>query len=255
MLLTEETFRALARSSPWRWRTLHFTYDGDHGHLEAWVRRPGELLVRMEGRKDFWVDDRDRLARGSSSVLVAFSPGRSDGVVGACPPLRWPHEVQPTWRDDGLVEARPSDVLVEYGDPMYQSYDWVAMLDPVELSHHTSVSGLREEARSGRRTWWARLRPEEGYDPTCGCCPLLWSFISDRDENADEHERDTWRPPTGTVYPEAYDVALDCQTGVVVEVSAVGRSSVPAGHRLELLDVDAGHEGLFRPRRRFGRLR
>ena len=23
---TEDTFRALARGSPWRWRTLHFTY-------------------------------------------------------------------------------------------------------------------------------------------------------------------------------------------------------------------------------------
>jgi hypothetical protein len=134
---------------------------------------------------------------------------------------------------------------------MYQSYDWVAVLDPVELSHHTSLTDLRDEERLGRRTWWATVRPEEGYEPRCGCCPLLWSFISERDESA-SHGDDVgaWEPPSGTVYPEAYDVALDVRTGVVVAVDPMGPSSLPAWHRLELLEVDADLDALFDGRRR-----
>jgi hypothetical protein len=225
---TDDAFRALARSSPWLWRTLHFTHADARGRVEAWVRRPGELLVRAPGQHDRRIDDRGR---------VTEPP--------AVPVRRWPHEVTPTWRPDGLVEARPSEFEVEYGDPMYESYDWVAMLDPVELSHHTEVSAVREQDRLGRRTWWARLRPQEGYDPTCGCCPLLWSFISERDEHADDDTRDSWLPSAGTVFPDAYDVALDVATGVVVELSAVGSSSIPTGHRLELLDVDADLDVVF----------
>jgi hypothetical protein len=244
--LTEDAFRALARSSPWRWRTLHFVYADDREQVEAWLRRPGQLLVRAEGRRDFRVDDRveDKPPVALTSVLLP-SRGGSRTEPAPQPEVRWPHEVAPIRRDDGLVRVRPSALEVAYDDPMYQSYDWVAMLDPVELSHHTATTRLRVEERLGRRTWRARVRPEEGYEPRCGCCPLLWSFISDRDESADEDQRGTWQPPMGTVYPREYDVALDVQTGVVVERSPVGRSSLPIWHRLELLEVDADLDRFF----------
>jgi hypothetical protein len=222
MQLSEDTFRALARSSPWRWRTLHFTYADDHQDVEAWLRRPGQLLVRRPGERDLRVDERKRAE-----------------------PARWPHEVEPVRRPDGLVARRPSEPEVEYDDPMYQSYNWVALLDPVELSHHTTVAELREEERLGRRTWWARMRPEEGYEPRCGCCPLLWSLISDRDDNDPGDVGSSWRPSHGTTYPEAYDVALDVGSGVAVEVSPVGPSSIPAWHRVELLEVDGDLDGLL----------
>lgn len=246
MQLTEDVFRALARSSPWRWRTLHFTYAKDDMDVEAWVRRPGRLLVRAPGLPDFRVDERQRGGRSASLMLVldgsrrAFRPKR---VPPPEPPVRWPHEVAPVRRPDGLVAERPS--TVEYDDPMYQSYDWVAMLDPVELSHDTVVADLREENRLGRRTWWARLRPSEGYEPRCGCCPLLWSFVSDRDENAHGDDLASWRPRPGTVYPEAYDVALDVETGVATEVTPVGPSSLPAWHRARILEVDGDLDGLL----------
>jgi hypothetical protein len=40
---TEDSFRALARSSPWRWTTLHFAHRAGFGEVEAWVKRPGRL--------------------------------------------------------------------------------------------------------------------------------------------------------------------------------------------------------------------
>ena len=166
--------------------------------------------------------------------------------------VRWPHEAEPVRRSDGLVEERPSELEVEYHDPMYQSYHWVATLDPVELSHHTTVTDLREDERLGRRTWWARVSAEEGYEPTCGCCALLWSSISDRDEYAYEDDLEPWGPRPGTVYPRAYDVAVDVQTGVVVELSPVGPSSSPGWHQVEILEVDGDLDGLLpAARRRF----
>jgi hypothetical protein len=139
-------------------------------------------------------------------------------------------------RRDGLVELRPSDPGIEYGDPMYQSYYWVAVLDPVELSHHTVVTDVHESVRRGRRTWWARVRADDGYDPTCSCCPLLWSEVSHREDASSTGTEPT--PPGGTVFPEAYDVGLDVQTGVAVTVHPVGHASEHVGHSLELLEVD-----------------
>ena len=244
MTPTEDEFRALSRSSPWLWRSLHFHFADHNQDVEAWVRRPGQLRVRREGQKDLEVDDRGLTRSGSRRVMYATTSRRwSLRGLGRgrrprdLPPLRWPHEVAPVWRDDGLVTTRPSHHEVEYGDPMYENYYWVATLDPVELSHHTSFDDLREQERSGRRTWWARVRPEEGYEPRCGCCPLLWSPVSDRDEYAGGGDARlwTWQPPPGTVYPEAYQVALDVRTGVVVELVPVGDSSTPVGHRMEIL--------------------
>ena len=246
MKVTEDAFRALARSSPWLWRTLHFTYADDHQEVEAWLRRPGRLLVRRQGHRDFTVDDRARAGTGSRAIRFLFgaTPGTTPPTLPEPTPGRWPHEVQPARRPDGLVEKRPSEVEVEYDDPMYQSYDWVALLDPVELSHHTTLTDLREEDRLGRRTWWARARAEEGYEPRCGCCPLLWSFISDRDENAYQDDLEPWSPSPGTVYPEAYDVALDVETGVAVERSPIGPSSHATWHRVHILEVNGDLDGL-----------
>ncbi|WP_121258342.1 hypothetical protein [Nocardioides ferulae] len=237
MDLTEDAFRALAQSSPWRWRSLHFAHRSRWGRVEAWVRRPGLMRVRDSGGREHRVDEQERRDRGRVYFFVSDDPGF---VPPAPPEPRWPHEVEPVWRDDGLVGVRPdsNSSPVEYDDPMWQSYDWVAMLDPVELSHHTGVSGLREEERAGRRTWWARMTAQEGYQPRCGCCALLWSWFSDRDEYADEDD-DSWVPAPGTVYPDAYDVALDVQTGVVVELRPIGGKREDLGFSVEILEVDA----------------
>lgn len=240
MDLTADAYRALAASSPWRWRTAHFTYTDADTRAEAWVRRPGQQLVRVAGHDDHRTDDRNRIRDGSvSSVLMSPMPRRYGVLPGRRPRIRrrWPHDVDPARRPDGLVAVRPHDPDIEWDDPVYQHYTWVAMLDPVELSHHTDVVRLREGDRLGRRTWWGRVSAQDGYDPRCSCCPLLWSEASDRSEANAEGDA-SWSPAPGTTYPEAYDVALDVQTGIVVERSPIGPTSQPDGHALELHEVD-----------------
>lgn len=256
---TEDAYRALARSSPWRWRTAHLTYADTDTVAEAWVRRPGQQLVRVAGRPDEIADERDR-DRGGHALVSVRSPRspvprrcavglrRRPRRAAATLAPSWPHEVAPTLRADGLVAVRPSDHVVAYDDPMHESYTWVAMLDPVELSHHTDVVDVREDDRLGRRTWWARVSARGGYDPRCTCCPLLWSEVSAR-ADAEASGDLAWRPPPGTSYPEAYDVALDVQTGIVVERSAIGPTSGVDGHALELHEVDADVSAVLGPDR------
>src|SRR6476661_6820295 len=133
---TVDTYRALARSSPWRWTKLHFRHRSDYpGAAEAWVRRPGELLVRRPGGEPEYVSE---APYSISRVMIRATPG---GVVAVDP--RVDAEPEPVFRPDGLVESRPDGWHFEHGDPMWGNYSWTAMLDPVELSHHVEVTHLR----------------------------------------------------------------------------------------------------------------
>lgn len=220
---TADDFQALARSSPWRWSTLHFTHTGranSFAAVEAWLARPGQLLVRHAGgveRHDGW----------------PYGGSGPDGV--------WPSEVEPVLRPDGLVERRPEWEAIRWGDPMYTNYQWVAMLDPVELSHEVDITDVRVGERFGRPTWEARAAALDGYDPTCACCPLIRCEIADRYEYDDGSG--TWTPPPSTTYPTAYDVALDVATSVVVRSEAVGGDRAGLDFELEILEVDADQAG------------
>ena len=156
-----------------------------------------------------------------------------------------PDEVTPPYRSDGLVATRPSDVFIDYGDPMWSNYAWVAMLDPVELSHHVDVANLREDQVAGRTAWRADLRALPGYDPRCGgnCCELLYSeaaLLADH-RSLDDVPEDR----RGRNYPDHYDVALDVQTGVVVRCLAVGGEPDASWLEVDILEVDADLDALF----------
>jgi hypothetical protein len=231
---TADTYRALARSSPWRWRTLRFARDDARGNVEAWLRRPGELLVRQR-------DGTEHYAHGAPYATSRSAIRRTpEGVVAVD---AWDEQEQgPAFRDDGLVSDRPEGWHLTHGDPMWLDYTWTAMLDPDELSHHVEVSDVRREDRAGRETWWARLVPLPGYEPRCGCCPLLRSEISDRDEYGREPER--LARVLQTDYPDAYDVALDVQTGVVVALEPVG-GDVTSRFTMDIHAVDADLDEVF----------
>lgn len=225
-----DDFRALARSSPWRWTTLHLRHrSGFPGPCEAWVRRPGELLVRRpDGR-----EERESGLPYTRATGFAFVPDGSASPPAPPPEPVLPHEATPAYRPDGLVAERPSSFEVSYDDPMYGNYSWVAMLDPVELSHDVEVSRVREDEVSGRPAWRADVRALPGYDPRCACCALVWCEVADRYEYGD---RPGWTPPREK-YPDHYDVALDVETGVVVRCLPVGGSPDAAWLENDLLEV------------------
>ena len=210
MQLTEDSFHALARSSPWRWTTLHFRHRSGAGsridQVEAWLVRPDGVRV---------VD-----ARGQP-IGNSLESQRADGR----PTGEW-SPPEPTYRPDGLVAKRPSANWSEdaaLGDGLFwNNYFWVAMLDPVELSHDVQASVLREGEVAGRAAWWAQLVAEPGYDPRCGgnCCELLYSEAG---LMADYHDpSEVPADLRGRTYPDAYEVALDVATGVVVRLHPVG---------------------------------
>ncbi|WP_372729636.1 hypothetical protein [Nocardioides sp.] len=128
---------------------------------------------------------------------------------------------------------------------MWQTYSWVAMLDPEELSHHVSVSGLREDTVAGRPVWRALLEAQPGY-ARCGgnCCELLYSEASLLREYADDLSR-TPEDLQGRVYPDGYDVALDVQTGVVVRCLPVGVDGRAPWLEVDTHAVDADLDHVF----------
>lgn len=233
-----EDFRALARSSPWRFTTVHFTHRAEgESPVEARLTRPGHLEVSHEGERHVETGvpySRSVLYLEEPRVRSRFlpgwlRPGKRAAEPGLAPrdetgnpPIRPPQEVEPRRRPDGLVLERPFEA--DYDDPMWGNYRWVAMLDPVELSHGVEVSEVHARERLGRLTWTATVRalPEsaedagDGYDPRCSCCPLLFGAVSQALEVAgggfapDEAEVST--------YPTAYWVSLDVETGIVVDV-------------------------------------
>lgn len=241
MTPTPDSFRALARSSPWRWRTLHFTHRRSDEVVEAWVCRPGRLRVRRPDGLDVFESG----VPYSSSGVLTFVSADHTGPVPAPPERRSPQEVTPVLRPDGLVAERPSSWDVDYDDPMYGSYAWVAMLDPVELSHHVEVTDPRVHDVAGRTVWRAFLDAEEGYDARCGgnCCELLWSDVSRRCEFDDPADAPPATP--GRVYPDGYDVSLDVQTGVVVRCHPVGGDDDAPWLEVDIHEVDADVDHLF----------
>ena len=220
-----DDFRALARSSPWRWSTLRFTMRASlaaHGRtaLRGWLRRPDRLRVETVG---------------GALVQVVHEPRREAAPA-------------PELRPDGLVARRPPVFQHSIDDPMHENYYWVSVLDPAELADGagdggTDVPGLdvddvAEVEHGGRPAWEALVRTTPAYEPRCGCCSLL------RDRRIDEVE---WGGAKLDAYPEAYWVRLDVGTGVCVRTEALGGSIAGQGHevRIEAVDEPMGDE-LFR---------
>ncbi|MGA8245493.1 MAG: hypothetical protein WB797_01165 [Nocardioides sp.] len=234
---TVDDFRALARSSPWRWTTLHFRHrSGFGGTCEAWVRRPGRLLVRRPTGEEHYVSG---VPYSISRVMVARSPEWVETVE------RRPEPEEPVLRPDGLVASRPADWYLEHSDPMWGSYSWPAMLDPDELSHHVEVSDLRVVEVAGRPAWRADLRAQLGYLPRCGgnCCDLI---LSEAGLRADFPEPDDVPESLrGRIYPDHYDVALDVQTGVVVRCLPVGGAEGASWLENDILEVDEDVDAIF----------
>lgn len=228
-----DDFAALARSSPWGWTTLRFTlrwYPEDRmPPVQAWVRRPADVRVEPHD--------------GGPATIVHERPN------GHLLPGD-PHFPEPIRRADGLVARRGLAWADAFDAPMYNTYFWVAMLDPVELAEGqdpesderrpgTVIADVAEVDHLGRPAWEAVLRPTAAYQPRCGCCALLPTREGDQDQ--------VGPPRPLTEYPEAFRVRLDVGTGVCVLTRAL---DVPVryGHDLRIEAVDEPmDDDLFRP--------
>lgn len=237
MEVTEERFRALARSSPWRWSTLRFTLVRRPSHtpgfetgLRAWVRRPD--AVRVEDLH-------------GNLVQVVHEEPRTVGLLtpegGSTMPLQDPRSSPPPLDDDGFVVERPW--MLDYDGPMFQDYHWVAMLDPVELGDGhdggpgTRLRDLEEVDHHGRAAWQASLEPTDDYEPRCSCCPLLPSAASDgREAEAGGSALAALDP--GFRYADSHLVRIDVQTGVCVYAEQQGGSRDGHWHRVKIEAVD-----------------
>jgi len=227
-----DAFRALARSSPWRWSTLRFTLRGHaQGPVRAWLRRPD--VVRVETLDGTLL----QVVREPPQQVAVLGPSGGSAVANP-----WPADAPPpVLRPDGLVAERPADV--SYDAPMYQSYSWVAVLDPAELAdgrdHETGlpagpplvVDAVTEVEHAGRPAWEAVVGTTPLYEPRCGCCSLLRSRIIDRFEWGEDAFADA-------VYPTRYRVRLDRQTGVCVATEALDGTWAGSGHDVRIEAVD-----------------
>lgn len=108
---------------------------------------------------------------------------------------------------------------------MWRDYRFVAVLDPYELSDGVEVLEVRAVEHVGRPAWEALLRPTDGYEPRCACCPLMRSRETDLAEGLD--------PPPA--YADAHRILLDTATGVCVRAHEVGGPADGQGHQLVLL--------------------
>ncbi|MHB8295895.1 MAG: hypothetical protein ACYDH5_14990 [Acidimicrobiales bacterium] len=258
MELTVERFRALARSSPWRWRTLRFTVNWqgypsvpETATVRGWLARPDALRVEtLDGTLLVASDEPPR-----PGSYAPFTTGGARVMLPDPPPAV---EVAPVYDEDGLVAKRPTEA--RYDDPMFQNYHWVAMLDPVELADGTDprlpprtaveppviFDELVEVDHGGRPAWEARCRPNATYWPRCACCPLLASPQSDALGSPGA--------PEGFVFAEAHRVRVDLQTGVCVASEELGGTRDGWGHQMQIEAVDeAIPESLFKRPSRFKR--
>ena len=250
-----EDFRALARSSPWLWRSVRFAlhWDGSPHRegLRAWVRRPDALRVETLAG--------DLVQAGMESPPQARAPLVSTVAVraGADVPLlpEPPATPEPVLRGDGLRRARRAwQDLCDHDAPMFQNYYWVALLDPAELADGrgeddapapgTAVEDVRAVDHHGRPAWQAVVRPTAAYDPRCSCCEMLPNPVLHARERgsggiAPEH-------PEGYAYAEAFRVRLDTGTGICVRLEQLGGTEAGRRHELAVEAVDeAMPEQLF----------
>ena len=222
-----DRFRALARSGPWRWRTLHLSRaDARGGEVEAWVSRPGRMrVVAPDGTVHVTVDPPRRV----SVIGLADRAARDVVCTPACD--------VPVVRDaDGFVGDRPTGLLDD--DPMWRDYTWVAMLDPVELATGTRIDELAVTTRHGRRTWWARMAAADDYEPRCGCCPLLRGAVSEAPGVSSAGPGWTRTHPDVT-HPGSWLVGLDLETAVVVSCHPLAGGRDDLGFEVTLHEVDA----------------
>lgn len=335
--MDSETFRALARSSPWLWSSVRLARTAvgrdDGEQVRAWLQRPARMRVEpvtdggpesssrprqqgwaalppegsavpvdvgaagwrpypgatadAAGSRPYLVDERNQLGRGRAVLTTVSAPG-SQAAPPPRPVFRYPQDQQapqPVWRSDGLVARRPDGFDVVYDDPMYENYQWVAMLDPVELAdgdeqdpdedlaslladvtpgghgERRGSRGLPGGERAGNdlppgvevlelteRDFFGRPAIMALVRPTIHYgprCACCPLLYSAVSVAIDRAEGAPALEPL-PVFAETFRVVLDRATGICVQLRDVGGDHDGAGFDVEIEEVDAGYpDSLF----------
>lgn len=234
MEATVERFRALARSSPWRWATLRYVQHQPLLHpydrvVRVSIRRPH--LARVETLDGALLQVHDM---PTQQTITRLTWGGSTAPVT----LPTPVDLHVDLDADGLVRERPPRFQLDTNTAMVGNYYDIAMLDPVELADGNdggpgaTVDDLRVVDHRGREAWEAVLRPTAGYDALCPCCALLLA------EQLEDTALGLRRDDPGFAYPDAHRVRLDVATGVCVAIEQLGGSRAGGGHDLAIEAVD-----------------
>lgn len=253
---TADTFRHIARSSPWRWQTVRFELHrkfpnaSDGGAGNTWVP-PADAVADPGNATRAGARERARAAARSEEADPTLSlncwvrrPGALrvetlDGKLLASttrinesrdslfisgnrkPWLLPPSLVNPVKDADGFVVRRPEAL---YGEPAYGSGRAAAALDPVELAGDRPVpleapfANVAEIADIAAVSHHGRSAVEAVLTPNPSYHPLF--------------------PEAPLLFPGRTAVRIDLETGICVASQSLDGDTAGAGHWIVLLGVD-----------------
>lgn len=236
---TVADFQALARSSPWLWRTVALRWNPPNGP-RVWLARPARCVIE-------WASGVERLDESPSDGRAVFgwdaggAPVSAEQILTERGGFRFLSDVEPLRRSDGLVQSRPDDMMLSTpSQPMVDGYFSVATIDPTELADGVTVTDVRAEVLRGRTTWVGDCVPLDTYEPRCGCCELLpnaRNFALEFDAVAEAD-----RPPAPP-FPTRVEIWLDRQTGIMTRWVPRGVDTQP--REVEILEVDGDFESVW----------
>ncbi|AJT42748.1 hypothetical protein [Psychromicrobium lacuslunae] len=220
MELTADVFRALCRSSPWKWRSLRFQVrwlpnDSAASTVNGWIRRP--LALRIEALDGTVLQSTAGLNDSKDSLFTSGSRK---------PWLLPPHLVTPLYQADGLVRRRPE---AQYGEPGFgldqlSAARFAAWFDPVELAGNAPVPiefpfanvtepiELRFVDHEGREAVEAVLTANHSYQPRTVGAAIL--------------------------FPGRTAVRIDVETGICLASQSLDGATAGQGHWISVLAVD-----------------
>ncbi|WP_394941526.1 hypothetical protein [Psychromicrobium sp. YIM B11713] len=220
MELTADGFRALCRSSPWKWRSLRFHVrwlpDSPSAlAVNAWLRRPHAL--RIEALDGSVLHSTAGINDSKDSLFTSGSRK---------PWLLPPHLVTPGYQADGLVRRRPEALYGEPGYGISQSAAalFSAWLDPVELAGNAPVplefpfanvadpEELSLVDHEGREAVETVLKPNPSYRPAQADAAIL--------------------------FPGRTALRIDTETGICVASQSLEGETAGQGHWISIHAVD-----------------
>ena len=216
--VSADAFRALCRSSPWKWQSLRFQVRpaaAEARFVNAWLRRP--LALRVEAADGTLLHSTAALNDSKDSLFTSGS--RKPWLLPA-------YLVTPGYDDDGLVRRRPE---AAYGEPGFgpdpaSAARFSAWLDPVELagkapvpldfpfSNVTEPEAIAIVDHEGRQALETVLRPNPTYTP--------------------------FHPDAPFLFPGRTAVRIDAGTGICVASQSLDGETAGQGHWLKILAVD-----------------